>query len=398
MAAGLGPEGLLMVEGEKKKKIVFAMIEAGGGHKAPAKAIMDALAELAPNRYELMLSDLMKDLDCVDFDREHKNLWDGFLERPLLTTFAFYVEEILDPISRFFIKRYPLPFVPYAERWLKEYRPDVIVSTHFLNSFALIEARKRSGVPFTLVTCVSDAFGVYCNWIVKETDYLIAYTEESRKTLIQRGVSPEKIRIMDYPVNGAFFRGKRERAAVRAELGIEAGRKALLVSFGAQGFGGIDPFLRVLERAKLGIDVIVVTGRNEALNARLEKEWARPEGGLKVRALGFVSNMNELIEASDFCFIKPGSATTMEVLLSRKPVLFYSSVSPNERWNTDFAVRAGVGFRVGKNPFAFLDAVKALQEPGALKVIERRYEALAMANGDRQIAAFIDKLASGSAD
>ena len=67
------------------KKIIFAMIEAGGGHKAPARAVMEALELACPGRYETRLMDIIKDVGSVKVDAAHKRSWKIFLEYPTLT-------------------------------------------------------------------------------------------------------------------------------------------------------------------------------------------------------------------------------------------------------------------------------------------------------------------------
>ena len=58
-----------------RKKIHFAMIEAGGGHKTPAVAVVEAMEELYPGKYDIKLLDFMRDLGCTDLDEAHKKVW-----------------------------------------------------------------------------------------------------------------------------------------------------------------------------------------------------------------------------------------------------------------------------------------------------------------------------------
>ena len=61
-----------------KRKIVFAMIEAGGGHKAPASAVMEALDRNYPGLYETGMMDFIKDIGSVKVDAAHKKSWKTF--------------------------------------------------------------------------------------------------------------------------------------------------------------------------------------------------------------------------------------------------------------------------------------------------------------------------------
>ena len=55
-----------------KPKIIFAMIEAGGGHKAPASAVMAALERDYPGVYDVSMMDFIKDIGSVKVDAAHK--------------------------------------------------------------------------------------------------------------------------------------------------------------------------------------------------------------------------------------------------------------------------------------------------------------------------------------
>ena len=50
-----------------------------------------------------------------------------------------------------------------------------------------------------------------------------------------------------------------------------------------------------------------------SLKEDLRRDFGSPEQQTRVVALGFQEHLNELIQASDFCFIKPGPATTWDV-------------------------------------------------------------------------------------
>src|SRR5512133_2304909 len=119
------------------KRIVFAMIEAGGGHKAPARAVMEALGELCPGRYEMRMMDFIKDIGSVKVDASHKKSWKAMLEYPTLTHILFQLENTLAPVSRALMYRTMVaPAVPDAIRFVRSYRPDAVFSSHFFATMA----------------------------------------------------------------------------------------------------------------------------------------------------------------------------------------------------------------------------------------------------------------------
>ena len=54
------------------------MIEAGGGHKTPALAVVEALEELFPDKYQIKVLDFMKDLGCTGLDDAHKKIMESW--------------------------------------------------------------------------------------------------------------------------------------------------------------------------------------------------------------------------------------------------------------------------------------------------------------------------------
>jgi processive 1,2-diacylglycerol beta-glucosyltransferase len=150
-----------------------------------------------------------------------------------------------------------------------------------------------------------------------------------------------------------------------------------------------------LVRQDLPLNVIVVTGNNARLKRQLEEEFREATGATRIVPLGFSTHMNELINAADFCFIKPGPATTWEVLSLRKPILFAASAQLSENPNIRYAVRHGVGYYVGVSPKRFARRVRELMNTAALARVRRSYERLALKNGADDIARFVNGVLCG---
>src|SRR3712207_4154238 len=73
-----------MSAGEHRPEILFATIAAGGGHVAGAHAMSEAIEHYYPGRFELRVSDYMKDLGVIQLDRFHKDSWRRALRYPIL--------------------------------------------------------------------------------------------------------------------------------------------------------------------------------------------------------------------------------------------------------------------------------------------------------------------------
>jgi UDP-N-acetylglucosamine:LPS N-acetylglucosamine transferase len=378
------------------KKIVFAMIEAGGGHKAPARAVMEALEEAYPGRYEARMMDFIKDIGSVKVDAAHKRSWKMFLEYPTFTHVMYQLQNTLAPITRAVLYRTMVaPAVQDAVRFLKRYKPDLVFSTHFFATMALVEARRRSGVDFKLITYQTEMFTFHAPWKVPETDWYLTASDRAAQSAAIHGIKWSKIKSFPYPIRPDFLRLRRPKAVVAAELGLDPGRKTFLFSFGNQGAGLILQFLVALDLLGADLNVIVVTGLNKSLRARLS---ANRNGlqHLRILPIGFANNMNELIDASDVCFIKPGPATMMECMHLRKPIIFNAAATPCEQEHANYAVFRGVGKFTDGNPMLFGMAARHFLKDEVRRDVAARYERLAIRNGAAEIAAFVDSVARGA--
>ncbi len=353
--------------------VAFAMIEAGGGHRSPAIAVERALRARWPNRYRTQVLDFMKDLGCLRQDARHKRTWDFLLSHPLLSKASYLLSELAPPVARAILRRFLRPFIPVVVAWVRRERPAMVVSMHYFNTVALVEARRQGAEGFTLVSFVTEAWDTPRFWTIPGVDHTIVSTEEGRRTLIRRGIPRRSISVCTFPVR----RGRRDvrsgGAETRRRLGISNGNPVLLVTFGAQGVGRIQRFLAAMARARMAINVIVVAGRNESLRRDLLDRYRAADGRMIVVPLGYVEEMNELINAADICFIKPGVSTTLEVLAYRKPIVFYRPGAFGEGINIRAVQRMGVGFPVQSSPVRFVRVMQRLLDAKGYRAVVARY-------------------------
>jgi UDP-N-acetylglucosamine:LPS N-acetylglucosamine transferase len=385
--AAFGSEDL-----SKREKIVFAMIEAGGGHRSPALAVNEALQTLFGGRFDILLVDFMKQLGCIELDNKHKETWKYFLAHPFICKSSQVIADLAGPLYRAGLKQiYLYPFYSYVLQFLIQHKPSVIFSTHYFNTFAVDFVRRKFGLKVTLINYLTELFDVSSPWVIKGVDYYIVSSEEAKKKLILRGISSEKLRVFGYPIRPSFFAITRTKEEIARGLGVDLAKKTLFMSFGREGVGNIDRFIDALARKDLPLNLVVNTGQNDSLLSRLKEKYCSPQGRSKLTlsALGFTDRMNELIYLSDFVFIKPGPSTTMETIWLKKPILFYKSAQMSESPNIRYVTDNGIGYYIGDNVKKFVKTVDSLVRGKAGTDAARRYESLKVENGAYDIARFV---------
>ena len=121
------------------------------------------------------------------------------------------------------------------------------------------------------------------------------------------------VTVSGIPIHPAFSQPK-DRAACLASHGLAGDRPIVLQLSGGFGVGPIEKIFRGLLEVEVPLEVVVVTGRNEAVKAQLE-QIAAPDRH-RTKMLGFTDKIDELMAVADIVLSKPGGLTTSEVLAS----------------------------------------------------------------------------------
>jgi len=375
-----------------RKKIHFAMIEAGGGHKTPALAVVEALEENFPGKYEIKVLDFMKDLGCTDLDDAHKKVWKYLLSHPELTksiqTFDFITGPVNIQIYKLFLDRIDR----YVMRYLYDEKPDLVFSTHYFNTMSIAHIRKQYEIGPILINYLTEIFDFDSYWHLKNVDHYIVASKQAEKKLLKKKFPREKLHVFPYPVRRSFFDISRSKSEVLHSLGIDNSRKTLLVTLGGEGIGSIYRMIEALVKKNFPLNVIAVAGKNEQLRQQLERDFVSRDQATRVVALGFQEHMNELINASDFCFIKPGPATTWEVLSMKKPIIFFESAQLSENPNIKFVVENRLGYYAGNMPRKLSQIVEWFLAGYGLQECRSAYEQITIENGSTAIAQFLNQV------
>lgn len=375
------------------KGILMAMIEAGGGHKSPAMATKEAMEELFPGKYDITVSDFTKDVGAIEVDEKHKKQWQFLLANPAVTMVGYYIQDTFGFITRAFLKEYIEPFIRIGGEWLRKNPPQVFVSFHFMNTVVAIEARKKYDLNFPIVTYLTEPMDAHSMWVWKETDIMIVSSKTAKYQLVQRGFPEEKVFIVPYPVRPSFFKISMSRKNEFKKLGLNPAYKTILFSSGAEGLGRIVTYSKALIRSGLPLNVIVICGKNARLKAELDELKATYTGGTNFVPMGYVTNMNEMLNLCDIAAIKASPGSTFEALLLNKAVIHMQYVTPSEKANTKFILKHKIGW-YAPTTGRFMKTVRRLIEDDTyFDRYLNNLKTLKLQNGSYEMAKLIDWIA-----
>src|SRR5215211_5720922 len=387
-----------MSAGERRPEILFATIAAGGGHVAVARAMAEAVEHHYPGRFELRVSDYMKEVGpkrVANLDRLHKDIWRFMLRYPIL---ARMTQRLMDAFPRMTVaaqRRLVRSFARAAAADLREDPPRLIFSNHGLMTAGLAEAKRIGGLEVPVLSFANELVGICSYWADPHADRIVVPSEEARRDLMRFGVPESKLSFVGfgYPVRQAFLNASSKLEA-RTSLGLED-RFTCLVSSGGEGVGRNQ---RELVRALMGSDVplqvVVIAGRNEALKEELR---ALEIGENVLRIEGFVEDMATYLAASDVFIGKAGPASVYEALVVGRPALLTGYAGLNEVGVARLVEQWGLG-RYVRTPGALLEEVRRYAlNPSLLEEVARRCRMLEPAAATERLAHYIVRYARDSA-
>lgn len=333
-------------------RILIATLTAGGGHIAAAAAMEEAWRTARPD-------DTVERLDLAKFhSRLQKKIHeDGYVKlvelAPELWGMIFgktdnpKVARQLSKLRRAFPSASRGKFV----RHLKQFKPDVVICTHFLpfETLGLLKNKQANGKRSTdgwkqpLVVSVVTDFEAHALWMDDCIELYCVATEGTKARLVARGAKPEQVVPTGIPIAGKFLL-KTDPKAVRQQYGLRDDQPVLLVLGGGFGMGPVGEILAELDKVPGHFQTIVVAGRNE----KLRRELATHNRKHPTHVLGFASNMHELMAVSDLIITKPGGLTSSEALAIGKPLFILNPIPGQEAANSDFLLEHGAAAKVNR--------------------------------------------------
>jgi 1,2-diacylglycerol 3-beta-galactosyltransferase len=372
------------------KRVLFLISDTGGGHRSGAQAIGAALDEIdGETRFEWRIDDIAT--HCTFPLSQLGPAYSAALRfAPPIYGALFHATNGRRRYRT--IVRFCEPL--YRERLRDSflmYRPDVIVSVHPLLNHAALRARADAGIKVPLITVITDLGKVHEGWLLPEADLTVVPAQEVYQRAIERGVPPERIRLLGHPVHPKFEDVSETKAEIRKSLGLPPDTAIALLMAGGEGGGKLLPTTLALAKSKLPFHLVVVTGRNASLKAKLEE--LAPSLPTPMTVLGFRNDVPELMRAADLLVTKAGPGTIAEASIAEVPVVVYDFVPGQERGNLDYVRTNGIGV-VALTASEVVQSVKRIvHNQERLSAMRARQTSIAPRGSSRRIAELIAETA-----
>ena len=280
------------------------------------------------------------------------------------------------------------PFV----KLLREYHPDIIVCTHFLPAeiVSWLKAKERLNSRQAIV--VTD-FDVHAMWLVHHYERYFVAVDEARVYLEALGIPANKITVTGIPIDPVFAQ-KKDQKEMRLKHGLDPGRTTILLSAGGFGVGSVEAVIDSLSPLSHPVQVVAICGRNEELKLRLERSAkSKRDSTVVLKPVGYTTEMDEFMSASDIVIGKPGGLTTSEALAKGLAFVIVNPIPGQEERNSDHLLEAAVGIRCNNLPTLAYKLDKLLSDPKRFSAMRRNARAMGRPNAAREIVETLEGLA-----
>ena len=355
-------------------KILIMSVTAGGGHNSTANAMKNYLTE--------------RGVDCRVVDTF------DYISRPLAKAISEGYLFVTKDIKYGFAAGYRILekrrgnadsesvarltnsiLSSKMKKYIDEYDPDTIIYTHVFAGVILdvLKTKGKLGAK-TLGVLTDFVFHPFWEECV-HLDKVVTANEMLGYQAKKKGYRPDQILPTGIPIDPKFAQ-ERTKAEARAELGLDMEKTTVLLMGGSMGYGNIGKVVSRLDAIDLDFQLIVVCGSNKQMYRDVEEMKTKK----RVLNLGFVNNVDLLMDASDCIISKPGGLTTSESLAKRLPMIIVNPIPGQEKRNTEFLLNNGAAI-VPSRTFPLEEALwSLLSSPEKMRVMRDNIELLRRPN------------------
>ncbi|GAC1577766.1 MAG: glycosyltransferase [Ktedonobacteraceae bacterium] len=224
-------------------------------------------------------------------------------------------------------------------RTIEHTRPQLIITTHSLLSYAVARADARLPEHIPLVFQLTDLGSVHKTWFTeKHADAYLAPTREIFAQSVEQGIEQERLYLTGRPVRRQFL---DVSAATKEEtlttLNFDPGIFTLFLQGGAKGAAQVDKVIESLLQANIPLQIILAVGNNKSM----ETSYA----GIKhVYTVPFTETIAPYMAVADIIVGKAGASFVSEAFMLEKPFLVTAVIPDQETPTLAFIEHHNLGW------------------------------------------------------
>lgn len=309
-----------------KMKVLTLTAKCGMGHFQCAKAIEE---QLKKDFY-------LADVECVDiyeikFDDKSElfyKCYNTIVESGNLLYNLAYKKITKNNQNPTLTKIMSKILLDDFSRFIKIKNPDIVISTYSFTSQLMSLYKEKTGSQIPLITWITDV-KPHNGWVNFNTDKYIIADEVTKEELQKLGIDVNKIKIGGIPISNKFD----------FEISKNKNNKKNILVMGG-GLGLLPKKMKFYEKlASLpDVEVTIVTGKNKKLYHKLIDKFPT------LNILGYVNNIDYLMQNSDILLTKAGGITTFEAIYNETPMIVFKPFLEQEVHNAEYISNKEIGY------------------------------------------------------
>ena len=371
------------------RKILIFYASYGGGHLSAANSIKQCIDDNFKNCETKLV-------DCMEYVNRPVNKITTTAYKELAKKFPWAWGEVYSHSQKG-----PLAHISSASnnllakkllKLLKEYQPDIVISTHPFGSQMVSYLKRKALVDCKLATIMTD-FAPHDQWLVGKdyVDYYFVSHEKMRQELINSNVAENTVFATGIPLSNRFLM-HFDKDEIMKSMGLNPDKRVILF-FGGGEFGlGRDKTVKILNSFITHVknhQIVAIAGKNEKMKIAFEKLVAETNSESFVKVLAYTKQVPELMSISDLVVTKPGGLTTTESLASGLPIVAINPIPGQEEENAKFLEDEGVAIWLKKNDDYDKIIADLLSDEDKLHQMKVNTKLLAKKNSTRDICDII---------
>jgi processive 1,2-diacylglycerol beta-glucosyltransferase len=245
-------------------------------------------------------------------------------------------------------------------RLLKKANPPVAICTHFLPAEILLYLKRKRLLDLPVGIVVTD-FDAHAMWLFRDVEWYFVACEETKVYLEKQGIPAGTVHVTGIPVDPVFAIEKNRRDA-RLRHGLDPDLTTILVSAGGFGVGPMENIIRAIDELEHPVQIAVICGKNARLKDNVERIRTRHP----VKVVGFTTEMDSYMAASEFLVGKAGGLTSSEALARGLVLVVVNPVPGQEERNCDHFLEEGAAVRCNNLPTLAYKIDGILRDQGRL--------------------------------
>ncbi len=360
------------------KRVLFLFSDTGGGHRSATQAIIEALHLHFPHAFSIEMIDFLKDYAPPPINLSPK-LYAWIAKVPFLWKFVFQLSNGRKRTHLFY--RMVKPYIyKSVMKLLREHPCDLIVIVHPVAVNAFGGELNPQFPPY--ITVVTDMVSGHTWWYNSNSSLVFVPTELARQNGLSYGLHPDCIQVVGVPIEQKFCQAPPEISSLRNQFGWSQNLPIILLIGGGEGMGKLFQTARAISKARLQATLVIISGRNKKLKARLEAQtWEIP-----TFIYGFVNQIPDFMHCADILVTKAGPSTISEAFIAGLPIILYDKMPGQEEGNIAYVTHEGAGVWAPTSSLILATIQNWLDHPEQRLRFATNSQKLAKPNAAQQIA------------